>query len=250
VYNLAFDLVYWSLGAVMLVAFLATIVRSVADLRRDRDDRSRAVATLAVAIGALLALVAGFGLNALRSITGDLAYQQVHFIAFYVAFGVVLWGFDRVGMTGGPGLSRGRLVRATVWGAFALATAIAVAGLLAPDGYRIVSGGDVRYVQQPVFFLPLFVVLVVGVASLSSWLSAEGRRSARAWLAALAAFMLLGMLREATIIPSSDEPILDLLLALGPFTLAALCLYRAAVVVSGQSRGQDRAPVRSSRLGA
>jgi hypothetical protein len=241
-YNVAFDALYWSLGGVMLVAFLATIARSVADLRARRGSRSVASATLLVAIGALLALVAGFSLNALRPITGDLVYQQVHFIAFYVAFGLVLWGFDRVGMTGDPASTAGRVLRGTVWGAFGLGTAIAIAALLDPAGYRIVSSGDVRYVQEPLFFLPLFVALGVGVAWLPGWLSVHARGSARPWLAALSGFMLLGMLREATIVPSTDQPIVDLLLAFGPFTVAALCLYRAASATSERSMlGHDSA---------
>ena len=47
--------------------------------------------------------------------------------------------------------------------------------------------------------------------------------------------LLLGMLREATIIPATNQPILDLLLAFGPFTLAAFCLFRAASIRSGRT---------------
>jgi hypothetical protein len=46
--------------------------------------------------------------------------------------------------------------------------------------------------------------------------------------------MLLGMLRESNILPATNQPIVDLLLAFGPFTLAALCLLRAALVPGGR----------------
>ena len=39
-----------------------------------------------------------------------------------------------------------------------------------------------------------------------------------------------GTLREATLIPSTDEPLVDLLLAFVPFTIGAFCLYHAAGV--------------------
>jgi len=241
-YNVAFDALYWAFGVVMLVAFLATITRSVAELRRGGDP-SRSEATLVVAIGALVALVTGFGLNALRSVTGDLAYQQVHFGVFYVAFGLVLWGFDRVGMTGTRATRAGSAVRAIVWGVFGLSVVVAALVLLSPDRYRVVSGGDVRYVQETVFFVPVFVALAVGVAWLPSWLSPVERHSARPWLAAVAALLVVGLLREATIVPSTDQPIIDLALAFVPFTLASLCLYRAATVELGRApMGPDPAP--------
>jgi hypothetical protein len=237
VYNVTFDALYWSFGAVMLLALLATLARSVVGLREGSQARTRAEATLVAAVGALLALVAGFGFNALRPLTGDLLYQQSHFAAFYVAFGLVLWAFDRVGMIGSRETEAGRNVRTLTWGAYGLATVIALAGLLTPDGYRIVTQGDVRYVQQPLFFLPPLVALSVGAAWLPSWALGQRPDPVRRWFALLAAFMLLGMLREATIIPSTDQPVLDLLLAFAPFTLATLCLCRAA------SLGSEPGPI-------
>jgi hypothetical protein len=233
-YDTVFEILYWSLGGIMLVAFIAAIARSAAGLRRPSADRLQAEGILAIGIGASVTLVAGFSLNALRSVTGDLFYQQVHFALFYVAFGMILWGFDRVGMFGDHASRPGRAARTMVWAAFALATGLAVVGLLTPDSYRIVSGGEERYVQQPLFFLPLFVVLAAGAARLRIWLDPDERGMMRSWLAALAACMLLGMVRESNILPATNQPIVDLLLAFGPFTLAALCLLRAALVFGGR----------------
>ena len=53
---------------------------------------------MAICVGALLTLVAGFSLDALRSATDDLVYQQAHFALFYVAFGLILWGFVLAGL--------------------------------------------------------------------------------------------------------------------------------------------------------
>ena len=202
-YDTVFEGLYWLFGGVMLVAFVAAIAKTLADLRRPSVDRSQAAGILAIGLGALVALVVGFGLNALRSATGDLFYQQVHFGLFYVGFGLVLWGFDRAGVLGDPGATRGRTRRMIWWGAFAAATGFAVIGLLSPDRYRVVSGGGVSYVQEPLFFLPLFVALVAGAVGLPSLADPARRRTPRAWLAALAGLMLLGMLRESTIIPAA-----------------------------------------------
>ena len=100
-----------------------------------------------------------------------------------------------------------------------------------------------RYVQEPLFFLPLFVVLAAGAARLPSWLDAAQRRTAQPWLAAFAAFTLLGSLRESTIMPATDQPIVDLLLAFGPFTLASLCVYRAASLGTGRREMSREAAV-------
>lgn len=82
----------------------------------------------------------------------------------------------------------------------------------------------------------------LSVPPVPSWVSADQPQTARPWLAAFAAFVLVGVLREATIIPSTDETLLDLLLAFVPFTVAVLCLYRAASVGSvrvGASQGAE-----------
>jgi hypothetical protein len=230
VYNVVFDGLYWSFGAAILLGCLATLARSVAHLRHASGDRLSAEATIAAASGVLVALVVGVGLNAVRSVIGDLPYQQVHFAAFYLGFALVLWSFDRLEMTGDHAVRHGRVLRAVAWGAFVLATLVVIEQLLTPATYRVVSTGQVRYVQQPQFYLPVFVVLVAGAAWLPRAFPAGREQAARPWLAVFAAFVFLGMLREATLIPSTDEPLVDLLLAFVPFTIGALCLYHAAGV--------------------
>jgi hypothetical protein len=244
VYTAIFDSLYWLLGGVMLVAFIATIRRSLRRVQGSTGDRRQALGTLAISIGALLTLIVGFGLNALRGETGDLFYQQVHFGLFYVAFALVLLGFDLAGMLGDRSARRWNGRRAIAWAAFAAATGVALVALLTPESYRIVSGGDVRYVQEPLFFLPLFVALAVGAADLPSWLDGSQRRTARPWLATVAGLLVLGMLRESTIIPATNQPIADLFLALGPFAVAALCLYRAALAPVPERTAPSVAAVR------
>ena len=75
-HDAVYESLYRSLGGTMLVAFVAAIARSVADLRRPSADRSQAEGILAICIGALLTLAVGFGLQALRSVTGDLVTSR------------------------------------------------------------------------------------------------------------------------------------------------------------------------------
>ena len=75
-YDAVFEALYWSLGGLMLVAFAAAIARCLADLRRPATDRSGPEGILAIGVGAMLTLVVGFSLNALRGVTGDLFYRR------------------------------------------------------------------------------------------------------------------------------------------------------------------------------
>jgi hypothetical protein len=237
-YSMLFDVLYWSFGLVILAFLTAALIRAGRHVDAKDPGRQADVGIAAIAAGALLALVGGFGLNALRPVTGDLFYQQVHFGAFYVAFGMVLWGMLRVRTADLPiSAPPGPWFGAAAWTTFLIATVGVGFELLRPDTYRVVSaGGDVRYVQEVSFFLPVFIALAAGAIGLLPLLD-DARSSARrraAWLVALAAFMSLGMLREATIVPSFDQPLLDLCAAFVPFTLAAICLYRAAAVSQRQ----------------
>ena len=73
-----------------------------------------------------------------------------------------------------------------------------------------------------VFYLPLFYVTVVVVLLLPF-------RAARAhwhpvWFVLCCAAILLGLLRESTLIPTLRDPELDLLAAFGPFVVGSVCL--------------------------
>ena len=69
-YSLVFDVVYWSLGGVMLVALVAAVARSLGNRRGGTTNGAPTDATLAAALGALIALICGFAFNALRPATG------------------------------------------------------------------------------------------------------------------------------------------------------------------------------------
>src|ERR1700730_10111576 len=60
--------------------------------------------------------------------------------------------------------------------------------------------------------------------------------------------MLLGVMREAEVIPSSGDPLADLLVAFVPFTVAGLYLCRSDVAEEAQTI--DRDELRPPKLGA
>ncbi len=254
-YNTFYDLTYYGLAGGLAVVLVATAGGTLVR-RRDMTDRWSRAAALGVssaALGTLLPLVVGVSLNAVASITGDLFYQQAHFLLFYLGFGLVLYGIDRVAAANMAIVASP--LRVFAWGAFAASVAFAGYFLLDQSTYTVAQAdGRERVAQQGVFFLPLFTVLLIGAVGLPAVaLVSRARGAARRqlfWFGAYAGLAFLGMLREATVTPSSGEPFVDLLVAFGPFTLAGICLYLASrsvaqvLPVTDQSRPRRRLAAR------
>lgn len=172
--------------------------------------------------------MAGVGLNLVSPLTGDLLYQQVHFTIFYLGFALLLHGIEALAWPTAASPSSRRL-RWLGRGAFGLAVAVAAVYLYDPASYTA-SGHHVA--QQGVFYLPLVVVLLLGATVPTAVALARpderALRTARLWFAAFATLAFVGMLRESTLLPSSGEPMVDLLLAFGPFALGGVCLWLSA----------------------
>ncbi len=66
---------------------------------------------------------------------------------------------------------------------------------------------------------------VILVSLATGFRERPGMRTLLAWYAGFTVLLLIGALREATIIPSSGEPLVDLLLAFVPFAAAGICLF-------------------------
>jgi hypothetical protein len=239
--TIAFELIYYGLAAGLAVVLLAVAVKGLR-LRRELPDRMSRASALGVALAALgveTALVAGVTLDALRPVTGDLLYQQVHFSIFYLGFALLLRGVDQVASSG-PTLRPVRVwavARVGVWIAYAGAVGFSV-WLLANAGAAATAQQQaMRHVpQQPAFFLPLLLVLGVSTIVLA-WLATDrgserGMRGLVAWFSGFTALALVGCLREATIIPSSGEPVVDVLVAFGPFAAGGVCLALALATLA------------------
>jgi hypothetical protein len=249
--TIAFELIYYGLATGLAVVLLTTAVKGMR-LRRllpDRTSRASALGVALAAIGVETTLVAGVTLDALRPVTGDLLYQQVHFSIFYLGFALVLSGVDQVASSQ-PTLTPVRAwaaARAGIWIAYAGAVGFSVWLLANAGAAATAQQRALHHVpQQPAFFLPLLLVLAVSTVVLA-WLAttrgaARETRGLVAWLSAFTGLVLIGCMREATIIPSSGEPLVDLLVAFGPFAAAGVCLSLglATLAFTGPARLRER----------
>jgi hypothetical protein len=249
--TITFELIYWGLAAGLAVVLLTVAVKGLRlrGLLPDRTSRASALGLALAAIGVETTLVAGVTLDALRPLTGDLLYQQVHFSIFYLGFALVLSGVDQVAS------SRPTLTPARVWAAARAGAWIAYAGAVGFSVWLLANAGAAATAeqralhhvpQQPAFFLPLLLVLGISTIVLA-WLATtrdaeHGTRGLVAWFSGFTGLVLVGCLREATIIPSSGEPLVDLLVAFGPFAAAGVCLYLglATLTFTGPARLRER----------
>jgi len=215
--DIAYAAAYFGLSAVLLVALGLTIV--VAAARRPFGGQGL------IAIGLVVTLLSGVGFDLVKSTLGDLVYQRAHFTLFYAAFGLVAWGIDRA-----SAVAHRPAWRPIAWAAFAGTTLLALGVLwLAPSLYHATGGDPTRYIQLPLFYVPLVVVLLSGGWAFTG-AAAAGR--AGAWRAeAFVIASLVGVLREGGVLPATGEPLLDVLTIFGPLTLGgvALCLSQRAV---------------------
>jgi hypothetical protein len=213
-----FDLTYYGLSVVMLGLLGSTIVAGIALGRRFTSpiERREAVGVSLAAVGALLTLAGGVVFLTLfrdGALTG-LHYQQVQFSVFYLAFALLLYGV----------LVMARRWPVLVWLGFVVTVVVASLFLFNPSSYTYThSGSRVNAVQQLVFWVPLFYVTVVGIVLLP-WRAAHGKWHP-VWFGPCCAVLLIGLLRESTLIPSLGDPELDLLVAFVPFLLASFCLF-------------------------
>jgi hypothetical protein len=112
---------------------------------------------------------------------------------------------------------------------------IALAYLFDPGTYTVTTIAGTRHVaQEPVFWLPAFVTMLVGLVSLPIATARTGavdpteRRQARL-VASCFGLCILGSMKESNFIPSLGDPLLDMLLAFVPYTAASLCLLLSAM---------------------
>jgi hypothetical protein len=232
-----FDLTYYGLSVLMLGMLGYTAVAGFV-LRHQLASppaRTEAVGVSLAALGALLTLVSGVVFTELdrAGLIGDVLYQQAHFSLFYVGFGLILYGVMAIG----------RRWRVVLWAGFAAALVIAAAFLFNPSSYTFTaSGTHVHAVQLVVFYLTLFVVTVAGVFLLP--FRAARSRAHPVWFALFCAAILMGLLRESTILPTLGDPELDVLIAFVPFALGSFFL-----LMTGRALAAESAPTKSEAVG-
>lgn len=232
-YNNVFDGVYYTLSAIS-IAFLA--YSSYVSLRKrakasDGTLRNQAIGIGLASIGSAIIIFSGVSLNDLSNSTviSEVLYQRLHFLIFYASVAMILFGIDATLTTAKQTLANSisRMVkplRIAQGGAFILTVILAVFYLFTAS-----LNSEGRLAQQPVFFLPLIFVVLLGVFELPILaFTVRGKfRKPLGWFGASMVLLFIGALREANII-SSGEPLTDLLIAFVPISIASFSFYMSA----------------------
>jgi hypothetical protein len=236
--NFAFEAIYYLLTAMIAIVLVTVTGLSIIAERRTSSSifRKDALGIGLAAIGATVSILGGVSLDTLAksgSING-LFYQQSHFLIFYGGFALIFYGLTRMllGATVSLFLEKKKQLRQRflilLWSSFVSTVIVSSVYLLNPSTYTIIySGGSLHVAQQQIFFLPLIFTCVLGSLAVPlGMIGKEGQfpRKMALWFGVFSIFTLIGVLREATLIPSSGNPLIDLLVAFGPFAIASLCL--------------------------
>jgi hypothetical protein len=245
--TLIFDATYYVLAFCMIALLSATIILP----RFSRIKESKiAAGTAYLALGALITLVGSVILIAITrssSINGFL-YQQLQFSTAYVGFAVFIFGVDRVLLSNqftGSTLRRSRIL---MYGSYFLSVAFSSLFLFNPATYKVTIVGSQEHVaQQTVFWYPLFFTL--GLCALIAFYISSSKngttpRNYATWIGLCCSVILLGTLRESTIIPSSGDPYTDLLIAFLPFVAGSFCILMG--VRSLRPSSENRSPRHNS----
>lgn len=235
-YNTVYDTIYYSLTvASTLVLIYATFLgfRKRHNLS-DPTYKNQALGIALAAFGFAITIFGGVLLDILtkKGIISDLLFQQLHFPILYVGLAMILFGIDASLLTVQKLFKsvvnnlHVKQQRIFLWGVLIATTAISMFYL-----FTISVGSSQHVVQQPVFYLPVIFVILVGIIELPILAIISKNSPIRThltWFSLSMFLILVGALREATVIPSSGEPLIDLLVAFGPFTAASVCLYLSA----------------------
>jgi hypothetical protein len=231
-----FDSLYYSLSVTMiLVLIVATILGlKIRSGITDANNRRIALGTSLAALGALIIIAETVPLLAMYrdSLLGGFLYQQLQFSIAYIGLGIVLYGIDITLLSKMQIGVKHSWLRIFVLSIFFLALAFSSSHLFNPSTYAVTYSGSVEHAaQQLVFWLPMFLTLIVGATAASVvFIRTSGTplRPYAIWFALFFALILVGALRESTIIPSFGDPFTDLLVAFTPFVAGSFCILMSA----------------------
>jgi hypothetical protein len=240
--NTVFDPTYYLLALALTFVLLYTALLGLRQRKRlsATADRDKALGTSLIAIGALIANASAVSLIAMvrDGLIGGVLYLQAEFLLVYAGFGAVFYGIEVVLFAARASKSNLRWPRSKteprvlLSSSYALAVGLSLVYLLNPATYTISYSGTTQHVaQQTVFWLPAFLTLSVGIVALLPFALKSKEVNVRRhafWFVLFATLVLVGLLKEATVIPSSGDPLTDLLLAFVPFTVGSLSLYQSS----------------------
>lgn len=235
-YDSTYDLLVAAIVGLLSSAIFMGLRKSLGD----PENRNRAIGTALISLGTLVSLVVGVSLDimAKNSLIGDLLYQQAHFSVIYAGFALILSGIDLAILRA----MKPRSLTALVWVLFAVSVVVTASFLFDASTYTITYSGSFEHVaQQKIFYLPVFLALTVAaagplVAVLTTRKIALARQLYLILLGLFSIFAFVGMLREATITPSSGDPLTDLLAAFVPFLAASICIFLCTKLVGEEKK--------------
>jgi hypothetical protein len=231
-YNTVYDTVYYSLtvASTLLLVYATFLGFKKRHNLANPTYRNQALGIALAALGFAITISGGVFLDILtkRGIISDLLFQQSHFSILYIGLAMILFGIDASLLTAQKLQSlvnnlHVKQQRIFLWSIFIATTAISVFFL-----FTLSAGPSQHVSQQLVFYLPIIFVILAGIIELPVLAIISKKSPLRkhlTWFSLSLFLILVGALREATIIPSSGEPLIDLLVGFGPFTAASICLY-------------------------
>jgi len=232
--NLVFDPTFYAFGTVIVCFLTATVVIAIMKLRGSKsiEVRKLVMGTVLFALGAIVTTV-GVVLLSFLSRSGEIdpfLYLQSEFLDIYFGFGLILSGIQFTVYAGGSKLAS--TFRALTWLTFAASSTISAAFLLNRATYAVsFSGSTMHVAQQLVFWLPVFLTSCIGLVVLpvlALRAGDSGLRSHASLFAVSILLVLVGCLKESNLIPSSGDPLRDLLVSFVPFTTGSVILLLAA----------------------
>jgi hypothetical protein len=241
--NAVFDPTLYGLTALIaVVALCAAIFGLRANARfTNPAQKGRAAGTGLVALGFAVIVVTEIAFLVLMraEIIGGYLYQQAQFSVAYAGSAMILYGVGRAAFAAiaqeGELSSVGPMakLRQMMWIVFLVSVVVSAAYLFDPLTYTVTSvGGTPQVAQELVFWLPVFVTLAAGaigmtVSSVRSRTAAVRRHAV--WFSLFFFSVIFALLRESTIIPSSGDPLVDLLAAFVPFAVGSICMCMSAL---------------------
>jgi len=242
-----FDLIYYLFTIVTILTLGTAIFLGVLRNRstKEKSLRNLRIAVVLVSSGAIIDFAWAVLLTALSrsggwwdSLSGGLFYQQATYSVIYAGTALVLFGITRSLQTFWESAGIKTKTRASIalWITYLLAVVVSLVYLFNPGTYTITYSGIIAHVaEQRIFWLPAFLALAIGTAIFSIGATKIANSSMRRGSILTALFcvlLFLGSLRESNIIPSTGDPLSDLLLAFAPFAASAFCLMLSQISFS------------------
>jgi hypothetical protein len=244
-----FDVIYNAISMAFLVALAIAVLRGCLLGRRKFDelDRRHGRGSALAAFGTALALAGG--LVADGFLQDSAWFQQVRFGIYFVGFALAVVGISSV--------LRAAIARRTdfrrflpgilIW-LFVGSLVVSIPFLTIPSTFEL--NRYHQQVQLVVYWTPLLVASGLGAVMLFVAAVGSPVPARTIWVGVFEALLLLGLLREAAILPDLGDPLVNLSVSFVPFFIGGVAIaIGAGMRRSDQRPGLNILVVRSALVG-